>query len=226
LCGIVVLFLAHCTILELDAKRQAITAIERAGGRLFTFSVKEAAVFKSAKRCERFDAPLAQVQRDKTFAADFGSADPKKPCCTLTTEIGGAGQALGVRAYEVEGVEVILTELKRTSGDTVTARWQYCNGGKQPVEFKQEGCVGMGCTYTLAEGVELLDGATRMKHGVVRVEGRQAIAERYTGDKLRVGPNQLLKTWARFPAPPESSTKITVVIPGASEPFEDVPIAK
>jgi hypothetical protein len=215
-----------CTILGLDAKRQAITAIERAGGKLFTFSVKDDAVFKTAKLCERFDAPLAQMQKDKVFAADFGKADPKKPCCTLTTEIGGAGQALGVRPYEVEGVEVILTELKRTSGDAVTARWQYCNGGKQTVKFKAEGCVGMGCTYTLAEDVQLIDGATRMKHGVLRVEGRQAIAERYTADKLGIAPNQSLKTWAKFPAPPESSAKVTVVIPGVSEPFEDVPIAK
>ena len=215
-----------CTILELDAKPQAITAIERASGRLFTFSVSNAVVFKTAKPCERFDAPLAQMLKGKPFAADFGTADPKKPCCTLTTEIGGPGQALGVRPYEVEGVEVILTELKRTSGDTVTARWQYCNGSKQPVKFKEEGCVGMGCTYTLAERVQLLDGATRTSHGVLRVEGRQAIAERYTADKLGAAPNRLLKTWAKFPAPPESSTKVTVVIPGVSEPFEDVPIAK
>jgi hypothetical protein len=215
-----------CTIVELDAKRQAITAVERGSGRLFTFSVKDPATFKSAALCERFDAPLREAQKEKPFAADFGSADPKKPCCTLGTEVGGAGQVLGVRPYEVGGVEVILTELRRTSGDSLTARWQYCNGGTQPVTFKAEGCVGMGCTYTLAENVELLDGETHTKHGVLRIEGREAVAERYQADRLRVGPNQILRTWAKFPAPPASSTKMTVVIPGASEPFEDVPIAK
>jgi hypothetical protein len=215
-----------CTVVEMDPKRQAVTAVDRASGRLFTFSVNDPATFKSAQLCQQFDAPLAELEKGKAFAADVGGADLKKPCCTLTTEVGGAGLALGVRPYEAEGVDVILTELKRTSGDTVTARWQYCNGGKQLVQFKAEGCVGMGCTYTLAEGAQLLDGETRRRHGVLRVEGREAVAERYQSDRLRVAPNQVLKTWAKFGAPPESVTKITVVIPGVSEPFEDVPIGK
>jgi hypothetical protein len=213
-------------IVALDAKRQAVTAVDRASGKLFKFTVKNPALFKSAKLCETFEAPIAGMGKDKDFAADFGSADPKKPCCTLTTDIGGAGEVLGVRRYGEEGVAVILTELKRTSGDTITARWQYCNGGNQRVRFEEKGCVGMGCTYTLAEEVHLLDGAMRTKHDVLRDRSNKAIAERYTSDKLAVGPNRILDTWAKFQAPPESSTKVTVVIPGASEPFEDVPIGR
>ena len=121
-----------------------------------------------ARLCETFDAPLAETKKDMPLAADFGKADPKKPCCTLTTEVGGAGKTLGVRKYETAGVDVILTELKRTSGDTLTARWQYCNGSPQPVTFKPEGCVGMGCTYTPAYGMHLLDGATREKHPMLK----------------------------------------------------------
>jgi hypothetical protein len=212
-------------IVGLDAKRQAITAVHRESGKLFKFTVKDAKLFKSAKLCEAFEAPVAEMQKGKDFAADFGSADPKKPCCTLMTDIGGAGRALGVRRYEQEGVDVILTEMKRTSGNTVTARWQYCNGGKQKVRFKEQGCVGMGCTYTLAEEVHFLDGATRTRHDVLRDTSNKALAERYPSDKLAVAPNRLLGTWAKFQAPPESSANVTVIIPGVSEPFEDVPIA-
>jgi hypothetical protein len=212
-------------IVGLDTKRQAITAVHRESGKIFQFTVKDAALFKSAKLCETFEAPVAEMQKGNDFAADFGNADPKKSCCTLTTDIGGAGRALGVRRYEQEGVDVILAEMKRTSGDTVTARWQYCNGGKQMVRFKEQGCVGMGCTYTLAEEVHFLDGATRTKHDVLRDTSNKALAERYTSDKLAVAPNRLLATWAKFQAPPESTTNVTVVIPGVSEPFEDVPIA-
>ncbi len=213
-------------IVELNSKRQVVTAVNRESGKIFQFTVKVPALFKSAKLCETFEAPVAEMQKGKDFAADFGSADPKKPCCTLTTDIGGAGRALGVRRYEQEGVEVILTEMKRTSGNTVTARWQYCNGGKQEVRFKEQGCVGMGCTYTLAEEVHFLDGETRTRHDVLRDTRNYAIAERYSSEKLAVAPNWLLATWAKFPAPPESSSNVTVVIPGVSEPFEDVPIAK
>jgi hypothetical protein len=215
----------HNIIVGLDAKRQAITAVHRESGKLFKFTVKDARLFKSAKLCETFEAPVVGMQKGKGFAADFGSADPNQPCCTLTTDLGGAGRALGVRRYEQEGVDVILTEMKRTSGNTVTARWQYCNGGKQTARFKAQGCVGMGCTYTLAEEVHFFDGATRTKHDVLRDTSHKALAERYTSDKLAVAPNRLLATWAKFPAPPESSTNVTVVIPGVSEPFEDVPIA-
>lgn len=212
-------------IVGLDAKRQAITAVHRESGKLFRFTVKEAKLFKSAKLCETFETPVVGMQKGKGFSADFGGADPNKPCCTLTTDIGGAGRALGVRRYGQEGVDVILTEMKRTSGDTVTARWQYCNGGRQKLRFKEQGCVGMGCTYTLAEEVHFLDGATRTKHDVLRDTGNKALAERYTSDKLAVAPNRSLATWAKFQAPPGSSTSVTLVIPGVSEPFEDVPIA-
>lgn len=214
------------TIVALDAKRQTVTAINVTSGKLFKFVVKDAGVFKSAKLCETFEAPVAEMQKDTDFAADFGSADPKAPCCTLTTEIGGAGQALGMRPYEVEGVDVILTELKRTAGETVTARWQYCNGGERTVRFKPQGCTGMGCTYTLTEGMHLLDGATRMKLPVMRDTRNKAIAQHYTEDKLAVGPHRVLATWAKFPAPPASSGVVTVVMPGVNEPFEDVPIGE
>jgi len=49
--------------------------------------------------------------------------------------------------------------------------------------------------------------------------------QRYKASKLGVGAHQVLGTWAKFEAPSESSTMVTVTIPGVSEPFEDVPIS-
>jgi len=213
-----------CTIVALDAKRQLVTAVERASGKLFRLGVKDAAVFKTARLCESFDGPLAEARKDASFAADFGKADPKKPCCTLATEVGGAGTVLGVRPWEIAGVSVILTELRRTSGDTLTARWQYCNGTTQTVKFKPEGCVGMGCTYTPAYGMYLLDGATRQKHPMLKDDRGYLVADLYPGGNLAVGPYQIFTTWAKFNAPPASSTAMTVVIPGTKDQFEDVPI--
>lgn len=216
-----------CSVVSLDAKHQTVTAIERASAKLFSFSVKNLAVFKSIQVGDSFDAPIAQMQKGTAFAADLGKqANPVEPCCNLTTPIGSAGQALGVRPYEVSGVDVILMELKRTAGNTVTARWQYLNGSDKPLKFEQQGCVGMGCTYTLAETAHILDGATLTKFEVLRDTKHKALAQRYEASRLRVGAHQLLGTWAKFEAPPMSSTKVTVVVPGVSEPFEDVPIAQ
>lgn len=214
-----------CAVVSLDAKHQTVTAIERAGAKLFSFTVKDQAVFKSVQVGESFDAPLARMQKGAPFAADLGrQANPAQPCCSLTTAVGGAGQALGVRPHEVSGVDVILMELKRTAGNTVTARWQYLNGGDKALKFKQQGCVGMGCTYTLAETAHILDGATLTKYDVLRDTRNKALAQRYEASRLAVAAHQLFGTWAKFEAPPASSSKVTVVIPDVSEPFEDVPI--
>ncbi len=128
----------HNIIIALDAKRQAITAVNFASGKEFKFTVKDAAVFKSARLCENFEAPIGEMKKNAAFAADFGNADPKKPCRTLTSEIGGAGQVLGIRPHaKHEGVTFILTERKRTSGDRVTATYLYGNAGPR-MEIRNE----------------------------------------------------------------------------------------
>jgi len=213
-----------CTIVGLEAKRQLVTAIERASGKMFRFTVKDDATFKTAKLCENFDAPIAETKKDAPLAADFGKADPKKACCSLTTDVGGAGNVLGVRKYKEPDVSVILTELKRTAGETLTVRWQYCNGGAKVVKFLAQGCVGMGCTHTPAYGMNLLDGAAREKYEMLKDERGHLVADLYPPSKLAVGPSSIFSTWAKFNAPPASSTVVTVVIPGTNEPFEDMPI--
>jgi hypothetical protein len=213
----------HGIIIGLDAKRQSITAINVASGKEFKFTVKDPAVFKSAKLCEDFEAPVSEMKKDKDFIADFGKADPKKPCCTLTTEIGGAGQVLGIKPHaKHEGVTFILTELKRASGDLVTATYLYCNAGPK-VEIRNE-------LVDRVSKATLVDGASKTQHNVVRVKnpGRgdswlmadhgQATSTVY------LNTNGMLKSWMKFTAP--AGDKATLYVPGASEPFEDVPIAR
>jgi hypothetical protein len=214
-----------CTVVSLDAKRQTVTAIQRDSAKLFAFTVKNPKVFKSIQVADRFDAPVASMQKDQPFAADVGLAESAAACCTLTTDVGGAGQALGVHPHDQTQVDVVLMELKRTAGTTVTVRWQYLNGGDEPLQFEAKGCTGMGCTYSVAEDMHLLDGATRTKYEVLRDETNKAVAQQYESSKMAVAPHQAFSTWAKFNAPPASSSKVTVVIPGVSEPFEDIPIA-
>ncbi len=47
-------------IVGLNTKRQAITAINRESGKICQFTVKDAILFKSAKLCESFEAPVAK----------------------------------------------------------------------------------------------------------------------------------------------------------------------
>jgi hypothetical protein len=214
-----------CNVVALDARTRTVTAIDRASAKLFSFTVTSPTTFRNIRLADHFDAPLATMKKGMVFAADIGRVrNPGEPCCNLTAALGEAGQALGVRSHDANGVLVVLLELKRTAGNTLTAKWQYLNGSDQALEFEPKGCVGMGCTYTLAEDVQFLDGATRTKFPVLRDTENQAVAQRYEASKLSVGAHQILNTWAKFNEPPVSSSRVTFMIPGVSEPFEDVPI--
>jgi hypothetical protein len=210
-------------IIGLDAKRQSITAVNHASGKEFKFTVKDPAVFKSAKLCENFEAPVSEMKKDKDFATDFGNADPKKPCCTLTTEIGGAGQVLGIKPHtRHEGMMLILTELKRASGDLVTATYLYCNAGPK-VEIRNE-------LVDRVSKATLIDGSSKTQYNVVRVRnpGRGdswLLADHgQATSTVYVGTNSILRTWMKFTAP--AGDRVTLHVPGAGEPFEDVPIAR
>lgn len=213
------------SILEIDKQRSSVTALDRTTGGMFRFTVLNPTLLtasrNSLKICERFDANLAGVTVGKNFAADFGGADPKKPCCTLATDIGGAGRMLGVREHGTkEGLDVMLLDLKRTdSGETLTVRWQYCNRSEKAVNIGPD-CIG--CSYTPAQDVKLVDGATRTIYTVVG-SGNNMLAQKHSLAELKLAPNRLLKTYAKFPAP--RSDEITVSLPGV-EPLDNVPLAK
>lgn len=215
-----------CNVVSKDASTRTVTAIERASAKYFTFTVTSPARFAKIRLGDAFDVPAAKIKKGETFAANLGQGpNPEAPCCGMTSDLGGPGQALGVHPHEAAGVLVVLLELKRTSGNTVTAKWEYVNSSDEVLAFEQAGCVGMGCTYTVAEEAQFIDGATRTKFEVLRDEQNKAVAQRYEGSKLQVGGHQILNTWAKFNAPPEASSKVTFIIPGVSEPFEDVPIS-
>ncbi len=215
-----------CNVVARDETTRTITAIDRASAKYFAFAVTSPATFTNIQLGDAFDVPLAKLHKGMAFAANLGRVrNPMDPCCNMTSDLGGPGQALGVHSHDANGVLVVLLEVKRTAGNTVTARWQYINGSEEPLAFEQAGCVGMGCTYSLAEEVNFLDGATRTKFEVLRDASNQAVAQRYAAAKLQVGAHQILNTWAKFNAPPVSSSRVTFIIPGVSEPFEDVPIS-
>ena len=132
---------------------------------------------------------------------------------------------LGKQEHEVGGVEVTLLELKRTSGDTVTARWSYANKTKEPKQLTQER-TGWIDPYRLSRNAYLAEGTNRVKYEVMTDTDRRPIASRNgTPNKfIFVAPGQTVTVWAKFQAPPANVNKVTVMIDGVA-PFEDVPIA-
>ena len=234
-----------CTILGVDKARGTVTAFEQASRNIFTFNVKNKAQLARLAPCQAFDAKTAGLKGGQSFALDLGDANaavppneakrtahkaaevrgggrptPAEPCCEMTNAPGSAGRLLGVQSHaKLEGVEIYLTELKRTGGDLVTATCLYCNTGAKRVDLAAD-------LRARAQGkAKLLDNANRIEYQVARVGGRhgEALMSDH-GPGLKLEPKQAVKSWVKFAAP--ESDKVTVVWPGAAEPFDDVPIAK
>lgn len=129
---------------------------------------------------------------------------------------GEAPKALAVEDYSQADVEVSLLAVKRTSGDTVTVKWKYKNRGEKDARIH----------YLVSDELYLVDAANKKKYFVIKDEKGKSVAGSAGGDNtpdLKEGAS--FPMWAKFPAPPAKTEKITVYIPGVA-PIEDVPISQ
>ena len=134
-----------------------------------------------------------------------------------------ANAPLGTSDFEVTGVEVTLLELKRTSGDTLTARWRYRNTGTDTKELTKS--TGWTDSWRLAWDSYLIDGVNKKKYLLLKGADGMPIAAAHGSGSITLGGGQTLNTWAKYPAPPEDVQKVSLYLPGVA-PFEDVPISK
>ena len=115
------------------------------------------------------------------------------------------------------GESVKITQLKRTSGDTITLKFVVRNvvSGDTPVE------VFGGDWYSWdLRNVFLLDVPNKKKYFILKDSAGQALSSR---GNSRIKPGEQRTLWAKFPAPPATVSSITVEIPTAA-PFDDLPI--
>jgi hypothetical protein len=122
---------------------------------------------------------------------------------------------LGVQPHsKYEGVEILLMSLVRSKGGLVTATCLYCNGGSESADLS-------GDIRDRVSDAKLLDTDNQVEYRVERPGGGDALVSDH-GSGLHLQPNKTARTWMKFTAP-EGET-VTLVVPGVSEPFEDVPI--
>jgi hypothetical protein len=118
-----------------------------------------------------------------------------------------------------------LLEVKRVSGGALLVRWRLVNGAGQA-----GGAGGFASTsggkkifYNFSwDQLFVIDPAENKKYMVLTDSNNGRIAEVFEGD---IAPGAQRIDWAKFPAPPTGSTKISVTIPKFA-PFEDVPVAQ
>lgn len=114
-----------------------------------------------------------------------------------------------------------ILEVKRVSGGALNIRWRLVNTAGQ----------GAGLTGTAAKLITyafdwnqlyFIDPAENKKYNFLTDSAGQRILEVFYGN---LAPGQQRLNWAKFPAPPASSTKITIQIPRFA-PFDDIPVSQ
>jgi hypothetical protein len=117
-----------------------------------------------------------------------------------------------------------LLEVKRVSGGALLIRWRLVDTAGSPQGAGLvAGAAPKAATYTGWSWADLYytDPAENKKYGVLTDTEGNRLLDVYSGD---VQPGQERDNWSKFPAPPASSTKVTIYIP-KFPPFEDTPIS-
>ena len=125
---------------------------------------------------------------------------------------------------EKPGLRVDVQELKRSSNGTVTLKFTMVNDSSGEVNFRYEDFREPNQSkdeYTIG-GVHLVDPANKKKYPVIRDAEGYCLCSRNIANLASKSRSNL---WAKFPAPPASVKKVSIVIPHFL-PIDDVPIGE
>lgn len=114
-----------------------------------------------------------------------------------------------------------ILEVKRVSGGALNIRWRLVNGAGQPGGLAATG--GKPIRYDFSwEQLYYIDPAENKKYQFLTDSGGNRIVNVFYG---QLQPGQQRANWAKFPAPPPTSSKISIYIPHFP-PFEDIPVSQ
>lgn len=118
------------------------------------------------------------------------------------------------------GLRCDLLEVRRVSGGAVRIKWRLVNTSEKTMTTE-----GKTITYNWSgwENLYYIDPAENKKYGFLTDTEGNRILDIVYGHAFKAGEQKT--QWAKFPAPPPTSSKITVHIP-AFTPFEDVPVSQ
>jgi hypothetical protein len=124
---------------------------------------------------------------------------------------------------EQPGIRLDVTELKRTSGDTVMLKFTIVNEADERLGVGHDfGDPNQSSDYGTVGGIHLVDAGNKKKYLVVRDSDGKCLCSADLDD-IEAGDSRAL--WAKFPAPPADVQQIGIVIPHFI-PLDDVPIGQ
>ena len=166
-------------------------------------------------------AAEAEPPAQAMAAAPAAAAEP--PASTTPPALTASGLVLAKSDGEKPGMSVEVTELKRSSGDTITLKFTMFNNSSENADFGNNyRDPDFVVDYGSVGGVHLVDAVNKKKYLVVRAsDTKNCLCSQGNANIVPGGRSNL---WAKFPAPPEDVKVITVMIPHFV-PMDDVPIS-
>ena len=163
---------------------------------------------------------------DSTPSPAPAPAATAEPAPEPTSNAAPTAPAALVTEHEAGGVEVVLQEVRRASGDSLTVRWRYHNRSADD-KILARGSASWSDPYRLSWGAYLLDPVNKKKYLIITDAEGVPVASRYRAmfGELILPAGQEASAWAKFPAPPDDVESLSVYLPGIP-PIEDVPITR
>jgi hypothetical protein len=134
-----------------------------------------------------------------------------------------AGDPIAETDGEAPGTSLKVTELKASNG-AVTLKFTIVNDGSQTFDpdTLNDSRDGSLHDHHAVGGVYLIDAANKKKYLAVFDTDNHCICSRNSHD---IQAKSSANLWVKFPAPPDSVTKIGVVVPHFV-PMDDVPLSR
>lgn len=196
--------------------------------------VRYAALFVSAvflaagcgKRSEVATESAATVQATASETAPAAAATPASPTATTAAPGAAATPAATVIASETysqdPNLRADLLEVRRVSGGALLVKWRVVNttlpSGAGTLASADDKTIHYDFSWN---DLYYVDPAENKKYGYLTDSEGNRILDVWWGT-LKTGETRA--NWAKFPAPPATSTKISLMLP-KFPPFEDVPVA-
>lgn len=204
----------RATILKIAVSSLAFALIAACGKEEAKVVPKPAAQAPAPAPVAAAPAPVAAPAAAAPVAAAPAPAAPAAPAPTPTPVLASA------EFNNDPQLRADLLEVKRVSGGSLTVRWRVVNTAAAPQGMVASTAKPIYYKYEYHQ-LYYTDPAENKKYGFLSDTQQNRLIQVFEGN-FEAG--QQRGNWAKFPAPPATSKKITIHIPNFP-PFEDIAVA-
>jgi hypothetical protein len=174
--------------------------------------------------CSKQEPALTQPGSSTASQAPQSTAPTSVPAAAPAAAPVSPGTVIASAQYSNDpNLRCDLLEVKRVSGGALLVRWRLINDASKP---QPNGLVAGAAPKAVHYDFDwpqlyYTDPAENKKYAFLTDSENNRVLDMWWGD---LPPGEQRLQWAKFPAPPATSTKVTIYIPKFA-PFEDTPVS-